>query len=232
MEMSHRSPEFVSISEKAKKDLRDFLEITQNFKIFFFQGGATMQYSAIVKNLLQPGKQACYLTTGLWSEQCINDGKKMLDPIEVATGAESNFTHISDPSEWKIDHSSSYFHYCQNETVHGFQFQETGEAAFPHELVEGMTVVCDMSSDIGSRKIDWENFGVVYAGAQKNLGAAGVTVVIIREDLIGHQAADTPFILDWSLFDKSPASYFNTPATYSVYVTGLNIAHMVKNGGL
>lgn len=95
-----------------------------------------------------------------------------------------------------------------------------------------MTVVCDMSSDIGSRKIEWDKYGVIYAGAQKNLGAAGVTVVIIREDLIGNQAPDTPFILDWNLFDKSPDSYFNTPATYSVYVTGLNIAHMRKNGGL
>ena len=186
MEMSHRSPEFVSISESAKNDLRKFLEIPDNFKVFFFQGGATMQYAAIVKNLLKPGQKACYLTTGLWSEQCITEAKKMLEPIEVATGARSNFTKIDSPDQWNIDKDSSYFHYCQNETVHGFQFQDSGEAAFPHKLVEGMTVVCDMSSDIGSRKIEWDNFGVIYAGAQKNLGAAGVTVVIIREDLIGH----------------------------------------------
>jgi phosphoserine aminotransferase len=99
-------------------------------------------------------------------------------------------------------------------------------------MFKGMPVVCDMSSDIGSRKVDWNKFGVVYAGAQKNLGAAGVTVVIIREDLIGHQAKDTPFLLNWELFDKSPNGYFNTPATYSIYVTGLNVAHMLRNGGL
>ena len=129
----------------------------------------------------------------------------MLDPIEVATGSRSNYTMIAKPEDWNIDKEASYFHYCQNETVHGFQFQDSGEAAFPHELVKGMTVVCDMSSDIGSRKIEWDNFGVIYAGAQKNLGAAGVTVVIIREDLIGHQASDTPFVMDWNLFDKSPS---------------------------
>jgi len=104
---------------------------------------------------------------------------------------------------------------------------------FPFHLVpEGVPVVCDMSSDIGSRKVDWSKYGMVYAGAQKNLGTSGCTVAIIRDDLIGKQAKDTPFLLDWNLFDKSPSGYFNTPACYPIYVTGLNIAHMIENGGL
>ena len=129
LEMSHRSPEFTELSNKAKSDLREFLDIPDNFEIFFFQGGATMQYAAVVKNLLKfdesgKSKNACYITTGLWSEQCITEAKKMFpadaQPIEVATGKESNFREISDPKTWKIDKDTSYVHYCQNETVHGF----------------------------------------------------------------------------------------------------------------
>lgn len=110
---------------------------------------------------------------------------------------------------------------------------KANDSEFPFHLVpEGVPVICDMSSDIGSRPVDWNKYGMVYAGAQKNLGTASCTVVIIREDLIGNQAADTPFLLDWSLFNSSPGSYFNTPACYPIYVTGLNLAHMVEKGGL
>jgi phosphoserine aminotransferase len=234
MELSHRSPEFAKMADKAKDDLREFLEIPQNYKIFFFQGGASLQYAAIIKNMLIPGRGANYLNTGLWSNQCLTEAKKMSDvpPTEMASGAKSKFTHIAKPKDWNINKDGSYVHYCQNETVHGFQFQDEADACFPFELFGNMPVVCDMSSDIGSRRVDWTKFCMVYAGAQKNLGAAGVTVVIVREDLIGKQHKDTPFLLDWQLFDKSPNGFFNTPATYPVYVTGLNIAHMIKNGGL
>ena len=153
-------------------------------------------------------------------------------PIEVVTGIESNYREVSDPKSWNIDKDTSYVHYCQNETVHGFQFGDDENNQFPHKAVEGMTVVCDMSSEIGSRKLDFKNFGMIYAGAQKNLGAAGVCVCIIRKDLLGKQAKDTPFMLDWDLFSKAPGQTFNTPATYSIYITGLNIAHMLKQGGL
>lgn len=182
------------------------------------------------------------MTTGLWSNQCLTEAKKMLpadnQPVELACSRACNYQKLIKPSQWrKIDPNASFVHYCQNETVHGYQFQdgvdEDESTHFPFHLVpEGVPVVCDMSSDIGSRKIDFSKYGVIYAGAQKNLGTAGCTVVIIREDLIGNQAKDTPFLLDWNLFDKSPNGYFNTPACYPIYVTGLNIAHMIENGGL
>ena len=149
-------------------------------------------------------------------------------PIEFAPEQESVYTGAPDFTKIDINPSSvSYVHYCQNETVHGIQFKDDPEAAFPFDKFKDIPIVCDMSSDIGSRPIDFSKFGVIYAGAQKNLGAAGVTVVIIREDLIGNQASDTPYVLDWNLFDKSPNSYFNTPATYPIYVTGLNLEFMV-----
>jgi phosphoserine aminotransferase len=133
-----------------------------------------MQYSAVVKNLLKfdesgKSKNASYVTTGLWGKQSITEAKKMFPedspPIEVATGIKSNYREISDPATWTIDKDTSYIHYCQNETVHGFQFGDEENNQFPHKAVEGMAVVCDMSSDIGSRKLDFKNFGMIYAGA-------------------------------------------------------------------
>ena len=159
-------------------------------------------------------------------------------PVELACSKPCNYTKMTKSSEWKKIHpNASFVHYCQNETVHGYQFKDglddDQSTHFPFHLVpQGVPVVCDMSSDIGARPIDFTKFGVIYAGAQKNLGTSGCTVVIIREDLIGKQAKDTPFLLDWNLFDKSPNGYFNTPACYPIYVTGLNLAHMVENGGL
>mmetsp|Transcript_13075 Transcript_13075/g.20307 ORF Transcript_13075/g.20307 Transcript_13075/m.20307 type:complete len:279 (+) Transcript_13075:23-859(+) len=237
MEMSHRSPEFVSISEKAKADLRKFLSIPENFKIFFFQGGASLQYASIVKNLLKDGEKGAYLATGLWSEQCINQAKKMCpedqQPQLLASDKENGFHGVPEFKDWNMDLDKvSYVHYCQNETVHGVQFKDSEDAQFPFDSFKDIPVVCDMSSDIASRPIDFSKYGVIYAGAQKNLGAAGCTVVIVREDLIGNQAKDTPFLLDWDLFNKSPDSYFNTPATYPIYVTGLNLDFMLRNGGL
>ena len=241
MEMSHRSKEFTDISNKAKDDLRKFLSIPDNYKIFFFQGGATMQYSAAIKNLLKfdengKSKNATYITTGLWSNQCITEARKMFPeddpPHEAFNGKSTRYTQISDPQQWEIDTNKSYIHYCQNETVHGIQFGDTADSRFPHDRLKDMVVVCDMSSDIGSRVLDWNKFGMVYAGGQKNLGPAGNTVVIVREDLVGLHAKDTPFLLDWQLFDKSPGGYFNTPSTYPIYVMGLNLAHMLEQGGL
>lgn len=158
-----------------------------------------MQYAAMIKNLLKPeaNSNPCYLTTGLWSRQCLNEAKKMCpadnQPIELATGEKDKFTRIAQSNDWlPIDPNASFVHYCQNETVHGFQFKDGMEGGkahdseFPFHLVpEGVPVICDMSSDIGSRPVDWSKYGMVYAGAQKNLGTAGCTVVILREDLIG-----------------------------------------------
>ena len=177
-----------------------------------------------------------YVTTGLWGGQCITQARKMLPAnkvCEVTNNANLKMGDIAPKAEWKIKKDAAFVHYCQNETVHGFQWQGEGTvSAFPFEMFKGQTVVCDMSSDIGTRKIDWSKYGMVYAGAQKNLGAAGLTITVVREDLLGSPDADTPFVLDWTLNDKNVQGYFNTPACHAIYITGLNVAHMVKQGGL
>jgi len=240
LELSHRSKEYCGVSEGLRTNLRSFLEIPDNFKILFFQGGASMQYASMIKNLLRhdesgKSKGACYVDTGYWSNQCLNQAKRMLGSVQptcVASGKDSRYTTVKAPTSWNIDKNASYIHYCQNETVHGFQFHDQEDNSFPWNSVGDLPVVCDMSSDIGSRKVDWNRYGMVYAGAQKNLGAAGVCVVIVREDLLGKQAPDTPFLLDWDLYNKSQGCNFNTPATYPIYITALNVAHMIKSGGL
>lgn len=225
MELSHRSKEFIEISEQAERDLRDLLSVPKNFKIFFFQGGASTQFSAIAYNLLKGNGKANYLTTGIWSQGAIAEAKKLCTANEVWPDSGNKFTTLPDVNTWNIDKDAAYFHYCDNETVHGVEFQE-----FPYEAIGDLTLVCDMSSNFCSRPINWEKYGVVYAGSQKNVGPAGATITIIREDLIGHQRADTPLICDWSIFNKAPNTYHNTPVCWSIYVCGLNIAHMKKNG--
>jgi len=137
----------------------------------------------------------------------------------------NKFNTIPDPDKWVVDNDSAYFHYCDNETIHGVEFPE-----FPYDKVGDLTLVCDMSSNFCSRPINWEKYGVVYAGAQKNVGPAGVTVAVIRDDLIGHHRPDTPVMCDWKTFLNAPNTFHNTPVCWSIYVCGLNIAHMKKNG--
>lgn len=148
----------------------------------------------MVKNFLKHDENGkClggnYIVTGLWSKQCINQGKRLfpedMPPNETASGEQTNYKTLPDTNEWKIDKNASYVHYCQNETVHGFEFHENEESEFPFHLFEGMNICCDMSSDIGARHVDWNKYAMVYCGAQKNLGAAGVTMVVVRKDLIG-----------------------------------------------
>lgn len=225
MEMSHRSKAFVQISEQAEKDFRDMMSVPKNYKVFFFQGGATMQFSAIAYNLLKENTKANYITTGSWSQQAFAEAKKIGNPVEAWPESGRKFDTIPEPSTWKIEKDAAYFHYCDNETVHGVEFKE-----FPYEMIGGMTLVCDMSSNMCSRPVDWEKYGVVYAGAQKNIGPAGATIVVVREDLIGHQRPDTPVMFDWKVFRDATNQYHNTPATWPIYVCGLNIAHMKKNG--
>jgi phosphoserine aminotransferase len=226
MEMSHRSKDFIQIAEQAEKDFRELLGVPQNYQVFFFQGGATMQFSAIPFNLTKDNKKVNYLTTGAWSEQAFKEAKKVCQPNEVWADSGSKFTTVPNPDTWKIEADAAYFHYCDNETIHGVEFND-----FPFEKVAGTTLVCDMSSNIGTRPIDWEKYGVVYAGAQKNLGPAGVCVVVVREDLIGHQRPDTPILFDWKAFRDAPTKFHNTPSCWPIYVTGLNLAYM-KNLGL
>lgn len=201
------------------------MSVPKNFKIFFFQGGASTQFSAVPYNLLRGKDKANYFTTGAWSQGAIAEAKKLCTAVEVWPGSNNIFNTLPDVGKWNIDKDAAYFHYCANETIHGVEFQE-----FPYEAIGDLTLVCDMSSNFCSRPINWDKYGVVYGGAQKNIGPAGATITVIREDLIGHQRKDTPLICDWHTFDKAPNTFHNTPVCWSIYVCGLNIAHMKKNG--
>lgn len=182
-EMNHRGPEFDSIAKEAEADIRELLEIPNNFEVFFLQGGATNQYAAVAMNLLDGHKGANYLTTGYWGDQCIGEAAKWSMPNDVDNGfaRASSWKDLSDPSTWRIDKTAPYFVYVENETANGFEFND-----FPFEVIpKSMTLVADMSSNIASKPIDWSKYGVVYAGAQKNLGPSGMTILVVRKDLIG-----------------------------------------------
>ena len=192
MEMSHRSKEFVSITNQAEADFRELMNVPKNYKVFFFQGGATLQFSAIPLNLLRDKTKANYITTGSWSVNAIKEAKKYCTPVEAWPDSQGQYPTIPDVSKWVLDKEAAYFHFCDNETIGGLEFND-----FPYEALGNMTLVSDMSSNFCSRPIPWEKYGVVYAGAQKNVGPAGVTIVVVREDLIGHHKPETPIMCDW-----------------------------------
>jgi|Transcript_6311 phosphoserine aminotransferase len=231
MEMSHRSKTFTGIADKAREDVRRLLSVPDNFTIFMFQGGASLQFAAICYNLLEDGERqsANYLTTGTWSQGAIDEARKYCNPNEVANNKPSGYTTIAEPADWNIDASAKFFHYCDNETIQGFEFGD----GFPFDRVpEGQTLVCDMSSNFLSREVDWSKYGVVYAGAQKNVGPAGATIVIVRNDLIAGHRSDTPLLCDWETFSKAANTFHNTPACFPIYVCGLNLAYMIEQGGV
>jgi phosphoserine aminotransferase len=234
MEMSHRSKEFIEITEQAERDFRDLMDVPKSgFQLFFFQGGASMQFSAIPYNLLGGEKKhGNYLTTGAWGESAIKEAKKISSPHEVWADSGSKFTTVPDSDKWSIDKDAAYFHYCDNETIHGVEFP--GAGSFPFDVIpENMPIICDMSSNFCSRPVAWDKYGVVYAGAQKNVGPAGVCISVIRDDLIGaNMRKDTPLLFDWKTFRDAPTKFHNTPACYPIYVCGLNLAYMKKQGGL
>lgn len=199
------------------------------------QGGASSCYTAIVKNLigLKRARKAMYLTTGLWSELSIEEAKKHVPEeniIEVTNTKDSNYTKLTDPSTWNIDVEASYLHVCVNETVHGFEIREDN---FPWQMFpEDTVVVGDMSSDIGTFKINWKRYDVIYAGVQKNLGPAGANLIICRKDLIGKAEDDVPILNNWTVFEQSPGQYYNTPPVWCIFVTGLNVCYMNQRGGV
>jgi|TARA_B110000305_G_C19387162_1_gene612850 phosphoserine aminotransferase len=233
MELSHRQDEFRYISNMTKNEIRKFLKVPDNFRILLQQGGATMQYTAIVKNLigLKPKRSANLVVSGLWSQQNYDEMSKFCEVNVVANNITANdCTEMVPSSEWKIDKDASFFYFCCNETVNGF---EPDFDTYPWHLIpEGMPVVGDMSSNIGTKPVPWDKFAVAFMGAQKNLGPAGCTVIIVREDLLGHADKDVPIMCDWALHEKSPDTYYNTPAIFPMYVTGLNVSYMNQNGGL
>ena len=230
MEMSHRGKAFTTIAEKARSDLKQLLAVPDDYTIFMFQGGASLQFSAICFNLLSDGEQqsANYLTTGTWSQGAIAEAKKYCAPNEVANNKASGYTTIAEPADWNVNQEAKFFHYCDNETIQGFEFAE-----FPFDKVPaGQTLVCDMSSNFCTKPIDWSKYGVVYAGAQKNVGPAGLTFVIARNDLIPGHRSDTPLLCDWETFSKAPNTFHNTPSCWPIYMCGLNLAYMLEQGGI
>lgn len=224
MEMSHRGKEFVSIAAEAEKDLRDLLNIPDNYKVLFLQGGATGQFAAIPMNLLRGGDRADYINTGSWSEKAIKEAKKYCQ-VNVAWGAdEKTPMHIGAQSEWQLDPKASYVHFTPNETISGVEFHwvpDTGD----------VPLVADMSSTILSRPIDVSRYGLIYAGAQKNIGPAGLTIVIVRDDLIGDVLPHTPAVWDYQVQAEAD-SMSNTPPTYGWYLAGLVFKWLKEQGGL
>lgn len=226
MEMSHRGKEFMSIAEKAEADLREIMGIPDNYKVLFLQGGASTQFAMVPLNLLcgSSRMRADYINTGSWSKKAIAEAGKYCDVNVAASSEDSNFTTIPDVSTWNLKNDAAYVHYTPNETIGGVEFHSIPD-------VGDKNLVADMSSTILSRPVDVSKFGVIYAGAQKNIGPAGLTVVIIRDDLIGNPVPDTPTMLDYATHVNS-GSMYNTPPTYAWYLAGLVFAWIKEKGGL
>ncbi len=224
MEMSHRSKEFVSIAEQAETDLRELLGISSDYHVLFLQGGATSQFAMVPMNLLRGRQQADYLNTGAWSKKAIAEAQRYCTVNVAATSADSGFTTVPATDTWQLDAGSAYVHYTPNETIGGVEFNsipETGE----------VPLVADMSSTILSRPLDVSRFGVIYAGAQKNIGPAGLTVVIVRKDLAGSTLDGTPSMYAYQAHADN-GSMLNTPPTYGWYLAGLVFQWLREQGGL
>jgi phosphoserine aminotransferase len=229
MEMSHRGKDYMSIAAKAETDLRQLMSIPDNYKVLFLQGGASSQFAMVPINLLNgpDGKKresADYMLTGQWSKKAVTEAKRYCDVNLVADTTDSKFTTVPDAASLKFDPDAAYVHYTPNETIVGVEFPyipDTGD----------VPLVADMSSNILSRQIDVSKFGVIYAGAQKNIGPAGLTIVIVREDLIGQANPAMPVMFDYKTFADNESMY-NTPPTYSWYFAGLVFDWALKLGGI
>ena len=224
MEMSHRSAEFIDVAETAEADLRELLGIGDDYAVLFLQGGATQQFSAVPINLAPAGATIDFVHTGAWSKKAIAEAKKGWQVNVAATSEASNFDRIPDRDTWQLSEAPAFVHVCSNETIGGVQYQDIPD-------VGERLLVADMSSDILSRPIDVSRYGLIYAGAQKNIGPAGLTIVIVRRDLIGNAPADTPSMLDYAVHDKA-GSMSNTPPTYTWYLAGLVFKWLKAQGGL
>jgi len=224
MEMSHRGKEFVSVAADAEQDVRDLLGVPANCKVLFLQGGASTQFATIPMNLLRGKSKADYIWTGAWGKKAISEAKKYCDVNVAASSQGDNFSSIPAFESWKLDPNSAYVHYTPNETIGGVEFHWVPE-------VGDVPLVADYSSTILSRPIDVSRFGIIYAGAQKNIGPSGVTLVIVREDLMGQALPITPSVYDYAQQAEAD-SMLNTPPTYAVYVAGLVFKWLKEQGGL
>ena len=224
MEVSHRGKEFLELAERATTAFRELLGIPDYYRVLYLQGGATMQFAALPLNLAGPADTADYVTTGNWGVKALGEARRYLRANEAATGRDGNFTSIPDPGTWRLSDDARYLHLVGNETVVGVEFHELPE-------VSGAPIAADMSSTLLSRPIDVSRYGVIYAGAQKNIGPPGVTVVIVREDLLGRARPETPTVVNYRVMADTD-SMSNTPPTFSWYVSGLVLEWIGEQGGL
>jgi phosphoserine aminotransferase len=224
MEMSHRGQEFVRIAAEAEADLRTLAGIPSNYKVLFLQGGASLHFSGVPMNLLRGRKTADFVNTGEWSKKAIAEMKKYGHANVVASSEDRNFTYVPKESTWKRSKDAAYLHICSNETIGGVEFAFTPETG-------DVPLVADMSSHILSRPLDVTRYGLIYAGAQKNIGPAGLVLVIVREDLLGQPLKETPTVLDYGKMAEAD-SMINTPPTFSVYLAGLTFKWLLERGGL
>jgi len=228
MEMSHRGKEFTAIIAQAEADLRELLGIPANYKVLFLQGGATQQFAQIPMNLLAgefANQSADYLVTGSWSKKAYKEAQRIAKVRCAGSTESSGFLTLPDPAAINLDPQAAYFHLCTNETIHGV------EVPPEYALPTNVPIIADMSSHILSRPVDVSRYGLIYAGAQKNVGAAGLTMVIVRDDLLGHAAASIPSVMDYAVMAEN-GSMLNTPPTFAIYVAGLVFQWLKQQGGL
>ena len=224
MEMSHRSPDYEEIIKSAEALLRKLMNIPDNYKVLFLQGGASTQFASVPLNLLPVGGKADYIVSGQFSGKAFKEAQKYGDVVVTASSKDDNFTHIPAFSKDDFRKDASYVHVCYNNTIYGTKFPEVPDTG-------DIPLVADMSSCILSEPVDVSKFGVIYAGAQKNMAPAGLTVVIVREDLLGNARPETPAMLDWKLMADNDSMY-NTPPTYAIYMAKLVYEWLLDLGGL
>jgi phosphoserine aminotransferase len=224
MEMSHRGKEFITIAQKAEADLRELLAIPASYKVLFLQGGASAQFAMVPINLLRGGQKADYVNTGEWSKKAIKEAKRFCSVNVAASSEASNFAAAPAQGELKLDPQAAYVHYTPNETIGGVEFSYVPATG-------NVPLVADMSSTLLSRPIDVSKYGLIYAGAQKNIGPAGLTIVIVREDLLGQALPSAPSMFDYKIHADNESMY-NTPPTYAWYIAGLVFEWLKKKGGL
>lgn len=223
MEMSHRSADFVAVAEKAEADLRSLLSIPENYKVLFLQGGASLQFSAIPLNLLGAGQTADYIDTGIWSQKAIEEAQRFGQVHVAASSKAEGYTRVPAQSEWQLTDGAAYVHVTPNETIGGLMYDFLPQTEAP--------LVADLSSIILAEPLDVSKFGLIYAGAQKNIGPAGLTLVIVRDDLIGKAQPGIPALLDYAAQAKN-GSMINTPPTFAWYLSGLVFEWLLAQGGV
>ncbi|KAJ3673568.1 hypothetical protein LUZ60_005560 [Juncus effusus] len=226
MEMSHRGKEFDGVIKKAESDLRSLLSISDDYSVLFLQGGATTQFAALPLNLCSPDSTADYIVTGSWGDKAYKEAQKYCKPNLIWTGKSEKYTKIPSFSSLQQTPGAKYLHICANETIHGVEFKD-----YPTPAGKETVLVADMSSNFCSKPVDVSRFGIIYAGAQKNVGPSGVTIVIVRKDLIGNAQPTTPVMLDYKTHADT-LSLYNTPPCFAIYVTGLVFDDLLKQGGL